>query len=65
MAIPAVTRLDEKIYIERIFGYITEFALLEPNQKPTLTADQLHLIGKIDRASEYPETPLQRLEHRL
>ncbi len=65
MAIPAVTKLDEVTYIDRIRGYITEFAALEPNQKPTLTADQLHTIEKIDRASEYAETPLQRLEHRL
>lgn len=65
MAIPAVTRLDERTYIERISGYITEFAALEPNQKPTLTAAQLHTIEKIDRASEFAETPLQRLEHRL
>ena len=60
MAIPAVTRLDERTYIERISGYITEFAALEPNQKPTLTAAQLHTIEKIDRASEFAETPLQR-----
>ncbi|MEZ4739627.1 MAG: Na+/H+ antiporter NhaA [Flavobacteriales bacterium] len=65
MAIPAVTRLDERTYIERIGRYINEFAALEPNRKPTLTADQLHMIEKIDRASEYAETPLQRMEHRL
>ncbi len=65
MAIPAVTRLDERTYIERISKYIKEFAALEPNRQPTLTADQLHMIEKIDRASEYAETPLQRLEHRL
>ncbi len=65
MAIPAVTKLDEITYIDRIRGYITEFAALEPNQKPTLTAEQLHTIEKIDRASEYAETPLQRLEHKL
>jgi NhaA family Na+:H+ antiporter len=65
LAIPAVTRLDERTYIERISRYINEFAALEPNRKPTLTADQLHTIEKIDRASEYAETPLQRMEHRL
>ena len=65
LAIPAVTKLDERTYITKITKYITEFALLKPNNQPTLTADQLDTIEKIDRASENAETPLQRLEHRL
>lgn len=65
MTIPAVTKMDERTYIERIRGYITDFSALEPNQKPTLTNEQLHAIEKIDRASEFAETPLQRLEHKL
>ncbi|MEZ4756773.1 MAG: Na+/H+ antiporter NhaA [Flavobacteriales bacterium] len=63
--IPAVTRLDEETYIKRINRYLREFAALKPNELPTLTDEQLEVIGKIDAASEHAETPLQRLEHRL
>jgi len=64
-AIPAVTRMDEVTYIKRITKYVREFAALKPNQLPTLTEEQLHVIEKIDEASENAETPLQRLEHKL
>ena len=64
-AIPAVTRMDEVTYIRRITKYVREFAALKPNQLPTLTEEQLHVIEKIDEASENAETPLQRLEHKL
>lgn len=63
--IPAVTRLDEETYIKRINRYLREFAALKPNELPTLTDEQLEVIGKIDEASEHAETPLQRLEQRL
>jgi NhaA family Na+:H+ antiporter len=44
---------------------VREFAALKPNELPTLTEEQLHVIEKIDEASENAETPLQRLEHKL
>jgi NhaA family Na+:H+ antiporter len=44
---------------------VREFAALKPNELPTLTEEKLHVIEKIDEASENAETPLQRLEHKL
>ncbi|MBK8497501.1 MAG: Na+/H+ antiporter NhaA [Flavobacteriales bacterium] len=64
-AIPAVTKLDERTYIDRITVYVREFAALRPNKLPTLTEEQLHMIEKIEDASESAETPLQRLESNL
>ncbi len=63
--IPAVTKVDEHGYLERMRKYIKQFALLKPNTVKTLSEDQLHAIDKIIRLNEQAATPLQRLEHRL
>lgn len=65
MTIPVNVKVSEKEYINRVKILIKKFEAEEPNQQPTVTPSQLHIIEDIRNCSKKALTPLQRLEHRM
>ena len=64
--IPADSRVNENIYIEKIKRYLNQFREADQNEKvPTLSGEQLHVLDNIRVTTKDAMTPLQRLEHRM
>lgn len=62
--IPADSRVNENIYIEKIKRYLKQFKDADQNDHaPTLSNDQLHVLEDIRIVTKDAMTPLQRLEH--
>ena len=63
--IPANVRIPEVSFIARGEILLNKFRKLQPNNKPTITNDQLHVLEDMRELLKKASTPLQRLEHRL
>lgn len=63
--IPVNVRMDEKSYTTKISQLLVQFDKARPNNRPTVTNDQLHILEKIRVVSKHALTPLQRLEHSM
>lgn len=61
--IPANVKVDEFVFIEKMKGYLHKFKNADPNDVPTVTPEQLHILEDMRTLSKQAMTPLQRLEH--
>lgn len=62
--IPADVKIKEQLFAGRIQKYLEVFKGIDPSDdKPTLTNEQLHVVERIQKATEAATPPLQRLEH--
>lgn len=63
--IPADVRIKENTFIERINASINKFKEMEPNDKTTLTDEQVNQLAVIKYDTNCALPPLQRLEHAM
>ncbi|KFF01391.1 Na(+)/H(+) antiporter NhaA [Chryseobacterium formosense] len=64
--IPADVKIKENLFIAKISSYLDRFKNLDPTENtPTLTNDQLHILEKINEATNAATPPLQILEHAM
>lgn len=63
--IPANVKIDEIGFTKKMTIYLEKFKDADPNDAPTVTAKQLHLLEDMRTLSKLAMTPLQRLEHSL
>lgn len=63
--IPAVTRVEEKVYAEKLRKLSFDFEEEIPNNSTLTTPAQHHTIQKVKKLSLAAETPLQKIEHSL
>lgn len=63
--IPANVRINEKPFLRKLRNLANKFEKADPNDVPTLTPDQLHILEDIRILSKRAMTPLQRLEHAM
>ncbi|MCU0348559.1 MAG: Na+/H+ antiporter NhaA [Saprospiraceae bacterium] len=63
--IPANVVVDELGYYQKAKALLKKYRDMAPNNKPTVTDDQLHVLSEIRLLSKSAQTPLQRLEHSL
>lgn len=63
--IPADVSIKENIFIERIKNSINKFKDILPNDKVTLTDEQIHQLEIIKKDTNCAIPPLQRLEHAM
>jgi NhaA family Na+:H+ antiporter len=63
--IPADVRINETDYINKMRGYLTRLNLIHPNNKPTLSEDQVQLFDEIKKNTHAAIPPLQQLEHAI
>ncbi len=63
--IPADVSIDEKLYSHKISDYLKTFNKIDPNNLPTLTNEQVHLLDEIKDTTNQAIPPLQRLEHAM
>ncbi len=64
-AIPANVGIKENIYIQHIKYSIEKFMRMQPNDKITLTDEQIHQLEEIKYDTNCAIPPLQRLEHAM
>ncbi|MFV0392436.1 MAG: Na+/H+ antiporter NhaA [Paludibacteraceae bacterium] len=63
--IPADVGIKENVYIERLKTTISKFRSIKPNEKSTLTSEQVHLLEEVKKDTNCAIPPLQRLEHAM
>ena len=63
--IPASTKISEAGFLKKIKKYSSNLDETKSLEGPTLTDDQLHIIGKMKSMTKHAMPPLQRLEHSL
>ncbi len=63
--IPANVKVSEIIYPEKLSSLLNKFKAAQPNNLPTVTNEQLHILEEVREISKFALTPLQRLEHSL
>jgi NhaA family Na+:H+ antiporter len=63
--IPANVHINEKSFLRKLRNLANKFEKADPNDVPTLTSDQLHILEDIRILSKRAMTPLQRLEHAM
>ena len=63
--IPANVSVGESAFAHRAGNLLSRFRMAEPNQKPTVTSEQLGLLENLRLLAKKAQTPLQRLEHAL
>lgn len=63
--IPANVKIDEIGFIEKMKNYLHKFKEADPNDVPTVTPDQLHILEDMRTLTKQAMTPLQRLEHAM
>lgn len=63
--IPARTKISENVFSNDINYWLTRYKKAQPDQNPTVTVEQLHIIEEIRNVSKNALTPLQRLEHAM
>jgi len=63
--IPANPKLTEKEFSSNLDFLHNEFKKTKPNDNPTITKEQLHILEEIRDYSKKALTPLQRLEHAM
>ncbi len=64
-AIPVRVKVDEATFTEQLSFLLSKFKEARPNNVPTVTDEQLHILMEIRDVSKNALTPLQRLEHTL
>jgi len=65
MTIPATVKVSENEYLMGVKKLLDAFKKENPNNKPTVTENQLHILENIRNFSKKALTPLQLLEHSL
>ncbi len=63
--IPANVKISEEIFSNKLNYLLQMFKGAKPNNLPTVTNEQLHVLEEIRDLSKSALTPLQRLEHGL
>lgn len=63
--IPADVRIGEQTYLSKLTRLLEKFQKAKPNNRPTVTKEQLHILDDIRKLSKQATTPLQRLEHSM
>ncbi len=63
--IPARVKYSEAVYDRKLTELLARFREAHPNDSPTVTTEQLHILEKIRYISKKALTPLQRLEHSM
>ncbi len=63
--IPANVKIDEQYFNKRLSLLLEKFKIAKPNNLPTVSEEQFHLLQEIRNTAKYALTPLQRLEHGL
>lgn len=63
--IPARVKYDETTCGTRLDQLLAQFRAAHPNNSPTVTTEQLHILEEIRQVAKLALTPLQRLEHAM
>ena len=63
--IPSTAKIPENIFTNSIQKLLNKFNALDPNNQPTLTEEQLHVLSKMSKVSSQALPPLQKLEHSM
>jgi len=63
--IPANVKISEIAFWTKGEILLNKFRKSKPNDKPTLTLEQLHIFEEMQGLLKKASTPLQRMEHRL
>ncbi len=63
--IPSRTKIEETEFTSKMKDNLSDFESAEGNEFPTLTAEQLHLLERMNRNIDAALTPSQKLEHQL
>lgn len=63
--IPVNPKITENQFLTKLDSLYNRFKKAEPNDNPTVTSEQLHILEEIRGYSKKALTPLQRLEHRM
>ena len=63
--IPADSKINESVYLQRMKKQFNRFKEAEPNDVRTLEEDQVEILLRIREDATAAIPPLQRLEHRL
>ena len=63
--IPAKVKYSEVVFDRKLSGLLARFREAHPNNSPTVTTEQLHILEKVRYVSKKALTPLQRLEHSM
>ncbi len=63
--IPARVKCTESVYNNKLTELLSQFRNARPNNSPTVTTEQLHILEEIRYVSKKALTPLQRLEHSM
>ena len=63
--IPADSKINENVYLQRMKKQFNRFKEAEPNDVRTLEEDQVEILLRIREDATAAIPPLQRLEHRL
>lgn len=63
--IPANVKYNEGEFERKLNTLMTLFRNADPNDLPTITVKQLHILEKIRYISKHSITPLQQLEHSM
>ncbi|HEU4496891.1 MAG TPA: Na+/H+ antiporter NhaA [Flavobacterium sp.] len=63
--IPAGSRIDENLFVEKIKKHLNKFKDLDPTGSPLLSEDQLQVLQEMRGISKDAMSPLHRLEHRM
>jgi len=63
--IPARVKCSESVYNKKLTELLSQFRNARPNNSPTVTIEQLHILEEIRYVSKKALTPLQRLEHSM
>ncbi len=63
--IPARVKCTESVYNLKLTNLLSQFRNARPNNSPTVTTEQLHILEEIRYVSKKALTPLQRLEHSM
>jgi len=63
--IPTNPKINEKQFTFHLKYLLKQFKLAKPNNNPTITKEQLHILEEVRNYSIKALTPLQRLEHTM
>ncbi|WP_333694857.1 Na+/H+ antiporter NhaA [Flavobacterium sp.] len=63
--IPANVKVDEVGFVAKMKEYLHDFKNADPNDVPTVTPEQLHILEDMRTLTKQAMTPLQRLEHAM
>jgi NhaA family Na+:H+ antiporter len=63
--IPAGVKIDENTFVTKIQNCLIRLKAIDPNGKPTLSEEQVHLLGRVRQSTNAAIPPLQQLEHAM